>query len=81
MKTLFLLFYLLCQGVVTLGDEDGNIGGKNIGDADSEILIPLTGNELPLALLGSAVDHADVEVVDLTPSDETNLKIGPSFVG
>ena len=79
MKTLFLLFYLLCQGVVALGDKDGNIGGKNVGDADSEILLTLTSDELPLALLRGTIDYTNVKIVYFAPSDETHLKIGPSL--
>lgn len=80
MKTLLLLLHIfLSQWVVTLGDKDCNIGGKNISDADGEILLPLTGNELPLTILGRTVNYTDVKIVNFTPSNETNLKICPSI--
>ena len=79
MKTLFLLLYLLCQWVVSFGDENSNIGGKNIGDADGKVLIALTGDKLPLAILGGTIDYTNVKIVYFAPSDETHLKIGPSL--
>lgn len=82
MKTLLILLHiLLCQWVVTFGNEHGNIGIKNVGNADGKVLLTLASDKLPLSLetVRSMVDNTDIKFVRLTPLDETHLKICSSF--
>ena len=76
MKMLFLLHLLLCQWVVSFSDKDCNIGGKYVGNTDSEIFFSLTGNELPFTIHWLTVDYTNVKIVNFATFNKTHLKIG-----
>lgn len=78
-KSLFLLLYiLLCQRVVALGDKYGNVGIENIiCNADSEVFLALAGDKLPFALetVWSSIDYTDITHMPLARFDKTNIQV------
>ena len=77
MKTLLLSLYILFGlWVVALGDENKHISPTPVGEFDGVVLFAFPGHKLPLALLGGAVDHADIEVVSLSPVAEPHAQVG-----
>ena len=80
MKTLFLLLYMFFGlWVIALGDKHEHVGIEPVGETDGVVLFSLLGDKLPFSFLGGAIDHTDIEVVNLAPIDEPYTDIG-SFV-
>lgn len=83
-KSLFLLLYiLLCQRVVALGDKYGNVGIENIiCNADSEVFLALAGDKLPFALetVWSSIDYTDITHMPLARFDKTNIQVRTSLL-
>ena len=81
MKMLFLLHMLLCQWVVSLCNENGNVGIENVRDAYGEVFFAFACDELPLSFesVRSPVNHTDIEFVRLSSFNKTDLKVSMSF--
>ena len=71
-----LLYVFLCLWVVARADIYENIGLERPSETDGVVLLPLLGDELPLTLFGSAVDHIDTEIVHMTLLDKPHANIG-----
>lgn len=81
MRGLTLLCILLCHWVAALGNENGDIGVEDVRNADGEILVALSGDELPLAVetIGFPVNNADIELMGFAFPDEADIKVGTAF--